>query len=161
MAERPPREQIAAVGRVSGADVPAQSTESAGNRYWSCHQFESLRLQHAYTLELSAVQQHLRKACEIIDRRKQSGVSGDSAESVRTRVVHLTGQLEHLGVAELYTVPDVTERNVVVIRLPGGGYGLHIDGDQQDDADTATDAARRAYGLPPSSTDTTTQDPTS
>ena len=78
-------------------------------------------------------------------------------ECVRlARVVHLSGELERLGIGEVFE-PEATGRDTVVIRLaigygpgPNGGYGLHIDGEQQPDLETASDAAREAYGLPTS-----------
>ncbi len=63
------------------------------------------------------------------------------------RIIHLTGELERLPVGGTYE-PESTGRDTFIIRLPDGGYGIHIDGVQEDDIETASDTARCAHGLP-------------
>ena len=69
----------------------------------------------------------------------------------QARMAELAASLELRDVGSIVT-PSATGRDTVVLKLPGGRFGIHIDGEQMADVETATGAARVAYGLSPSET---------
>src|SRR6266545_3334662 len=95
VAEAPHRKQVASIGRISREDVPTDAARravdrvSAGGRRIG-HSRHSHRTQYPRALKLAPVQDHLAIDRQVVSGRKQSGVPGDSAEQVCSRVMNLS-----------------------------------------------------------------------
>src|SRR5215510_3654411 len=95
VAEAPNRKQVASISRIAGEDVPTDAAGRAVDRVSASgtrlgHSRHSHRTQYPRALKLAPVQDHLAIDRQVVGRRKQSGVPGDSAEQVGPRVMNLS-----------------------------------------------------------------------
>src|SRR2546425_2138594 len=94
MAERTEREKVSFVGRETCRYVPTKSARRAIGTYGvrSCHCCDRHRTKDPSSFINSSGENHLAIDREVISRRKQTGMPGNSAHAKRSWVMHLSAQ---------------------------------------------------------------------